>query len=1009
MKKILIILAITVTFLGVSDGAFAVVPTGFNVYTTYGEFDTVVDTFQRIGLMMSDSRYQGLFFGIIVLSIVFGCINAALRAIAGNGISTANWMGIFGTIILGVILYKTFIQPTSEITIYDEVMNQQITVGGVPEGLIVIACLSNKIEKGLVDVIWTSGDIESFRDSAGGTVFDMIKSAFSGGGEVNLAGTPDPGAYTYLNLNRYTKDCVVFELSRPGSTININDFYTTTDFTSLLANAANPAIFTVWKDDANKAGITVDCQQCWVSLNNYFSTLTPTSDVVTRFYKEKSGKCGLANVLGAVGPDMADQYRDKVTTAVSHLIGSAVTSEQIVIQALIARGMFDAVQSGDYQVLADRQAGVSLGGMQSMANSWIPVIRAMVFAAFIGLFPFLALLIPTPLCGRIVGFIFGMFVFITSWGICDALIHSFAMHKSVALFHEIAQGKLGLRSLLMFEDEATKALAIFGSARWAGMMIAGVLSSMLAHFGGTAMAHFADQLSASRSYGAGAALQTENPERRAAALQQLTRAVPVLAVANSYGYGNMANQEMYQLGTAMQTSQGIVDHLGSGNPLQAAGRSAAGNVLGEQTRVGTAEKKVEHFGHPDTAANAEAAAIAYGVTAAAAAMTTKTQELGGGNPTAAAMREGQGQAYQTVRGTTAAEQSIQTLGAGDLSAAVKNEVGPEVYGKQKALETMNQETSLFGSGDPGTAAGRLAEANATQTARMVTESETMGGPSRSAMLGELQGARNNAQIDNLTPGEAGVLTEKEIAQQKGDLAGVGSVENAGYSAMTSAQQRVADATMRAAVNRSLLGLPLTPKQQRRFGELMQTETGRRAVEIASMNQSIASLTESQANAINQQLGSHEVQVNPGDAVSFNAGYENGRLSLNNIRSSNLTSRTTGQESITHANRWRYDGGVDTHLNPVQTETYNQLIEKAGKSPEEAIHTVAKTKGAMDVGRNVVPGPLGGALGFFTGDGLSNILGWGNKEARGDKLIELTDPQTRETISKDNPYYHPGRK
>jgi len=54
--------------------AHAAVPAGLQEYTVWNQFDATVNTFQKLGLIMSDTRYQTLFFGVIVLGMVIGGI-----------------------------------------------------------------------------------------------------------------------------------------------------------------------------------------------------------------------------------------------------------------------------------------------------------------------------------------------------------------------------------------------------------------------------------------------------------------------------------------------------------------------------------------------------------------------------------------------------------------------------------------------------------------------------------------------------------------------------------------------------------------------------------------------------------------------------------------------------------------------------------------------------------------------------------------------------------------------
>ncbi len=132
MKKALTFLF----FILFSGSAWADVPSSVQTYTTWGDFDTVVNTFERVALMVSDNSYHGLFFGIIVISLVFGIISAFGRGFLSGQENPLAWVRVFGTIILGVIVYQTFIQKTSQIVVYDETLNLQKTVADVPDGLI---------------------------------------------------------------------------------------------------------------------------------------------------------------------------------------------------------------------------------------------------------------------------------------------------------------------------------------------------------------------------------------------------------------------------------------------------------------------------------------------------------------------------------------------------------------------------------------------------------------------------------------------------------------------------------------------------------------------------------------------------------------------------------------------------------------------------------------------------------------------------------------------------------
>jgi hypothetical protein len=582
MKKALTFLF----FILFSGSAWADVPSSVQTYTTWGDFDTVVNTFERVALMVSDNSYHGLFFGIIVISLVFGIISAFGRGFLSGQENPLAWVRVFGTIILGVIVYQTFIQKTSQIVVYDETLNLQKTVADVPDGLIFLAGLSNKIEKGLVDIIWTSTDPYSFKESSGGSVFNIIKSAY--GKNVNLNGMPNGGEYIKPTLQRYINDCVLYEMSRPGTLIDINDFNNTLNLENILAQAQSGSINTVMYNDTYKSGQTVTCTQCWLEISNYLATLTPTSPPVERFYDETCGVAGLLNITGQTGINVDLTTANKATAFIGAILGTTVTKSQLVTQKLIADELWTAINDGDSQVIASRKTGVSMTGMANMAVEWIPILKGLVFAIFIGLFPFVALLIPTPLFGRAISFMFGSFLFLTAWGICDALIHSFAMDKAVALFTEISTSGLGLNSHIMFEKESSKALAMFGAARWSSMMLAGVLSAMIARFGGYAMSQFTSQMSMAKMHGAEAEAMVSSPDAKARSMNALESSMPSIALSNDYGMNQMGQVEMFRRGSSLKADKELIQEFGNGSVNKAIDTKAENtvvNAVGDNSRT----------------------------------------------------------------------------------------------------------------------------------------------------------------------------------------------------------------------------------------------------------------------------------------------------------------------------------------------------------------------------------------------------------------------------------------
>ncbi len=588
----LIIGACVLVFLFVSaPPALAWVPSSLQQYTVWNQFDATVNTFHRMGLIMSDAGYQTLFFGIIVLGIVIGGAVAIARSLFSGKTHSWDIIRWFGVVMMGVIIYLTFIRPTTQITVYDEVLNSTQTIGGVPEGIVMLAGLSNTIEKGFVDLIWTSGIPESFRENAGGLTWSILDRAFSGG--VDLAGGDPNGQYINMSLRRYIEDCVFFEIAKPGSTLDINSLNTTPDLRNQLAMAVNPAIWTVWYDAANRSGVTLTCTQAWTNLSAYLNGLHNTAPAVDKFWEERCGEAGLgAHSAAGGGTNLVSICRQKAENMAASILGSSFSSAHLFRQYLISSAMWDVYTTysptSAISSLSSRATGNSMMGMGIMANEWIPIIRSVVFSIFIGMAPFICLLIPTPLFGRAMALLFGIFVFLTTWTICDAMVHSFAMDKSFDLFQEITNGSLGFKSMMIFSSSSQKAMAAFGAARWSAIMVAGVFSMLLTKFGGTAMAHFAGNLSAFKQHGAAAAESSMNSSKWASDVNSIANVAPSMAYANT-GHGSVMMAKTYDTSAHLQKSVKSVGAFGSGNPQTAADVVSSAGVMSQKENVAHAD------------------------------------------------------------------------------------------------------------------------------------------------------------------------------------------------------------------------------------------------------------------------------------------------------------------------------------------------------------------------------------------------------------------------------------
>ena len=191
------------------------------------------------------------------------------------------------------------------------------------------------------------------------------------------------------------------------------------------------------------------------------------------------------------------QCTDTLAGVVNTLAGgTSYATSDVFKQMLIGQTMNDVLLDNSpslaMTVLASRNTGSSLVGAGMAANEWLPVFKAVMTAVAITLIPFLVIFLPTPLAKKALYLICGLFVYITAWGVIDAIIHSMAMEYAMTtLSGIITQGQLGMLSLNFFSTGPAQVLAVMGGMRWGGMVLAGAVSAAFVGAGGSVLGQMA--------------------------------------------------------------------------------------------------------------------------------------------------------------------------------------------------------------------------------------------------------------------------------------------------------------------------------------------------------------------------------------------------------------------------------------------------------------------------------------------------------------------------------------
>lgn len=481
-------------------------------YVVYNGFDAVAGAFQTIGLIFSDNGYKGLFAVAAILGIVFSIMAFYVKKVSGAQLAPLAWAM---PILIGVTIYIGLFVPKGTVTVYDEVTAKTQTFGNIPIGITATAGVLNKIEKGIVDIVTTTGG-SSYKVAAGGIGYEALLHVLMNGYTTNIQSLD-------MSLKRYIEDCLFFELMRPGTNISVESIRNgTISLYDALQQSVNPSVWTVvYYNASQKNGDTKTCTDAWNVINNAIQN----SQVIDSITKATCNYAGFdsSNTLEFTA------CKDILTNALNVTSsGLLVSYNDFMITNYIAQNIQDVAVHNGATPLSNFFMGKEQSSMAITLNQWIPIIKANLTAIIICLTPFLLIFVPTPLVSRVLPIIFGFFLWVTVWGVTDAITHQLIIQQTAKIFEKVRQNNWGYDSIMFLPDGLTKSLGLFGYMRSGGMMLATVLTGMLVKFGGTAMAMYAGNLSAVVNSTAASASGVLTPEGAARVARAQAESMGVL-------------------------------------------------------------------------------------------------------------------------------------------------------------------------------------------------------------------------------------------------------------------------------------------------------------------------------------------------------------------------------------------------------------------------------------------------------------------------------------------------
>ncbi|EHJ1703243.1 conjugal transfer protein TraG [Salmonella enterica] len=535
-------------------------------YVVMGGFSTIVNAFTRVKLIFNDNQYASM----VTAFVVMGMLSALLLKAAKGGYEYLETgkaqmgMGWLGLTMLGTIVYFGLVQPKGTVHIYDQSRNQYQAVSGIPDFLILTAGVTNQAYQFFVDM--------SNRDTATTTRFTgegtPIKMLL---GILNRNGAQfDP--YLTANVKAMWNQCSPVAETRGFDPRSLKSGSSVLDVVSALAPLRNQAVYTIWVSPSNPQGATVTCDQAYVSLKSDLGNPAAYGARIADICTKNGYTSGNATQLA--------ECKSRMEDGLQTIFGaSGLSLNTAMSNVLVSQAITDAMLQNNPDVattMLTNRAMINGGMADAITNpEWLSFIMAGVIAIILSVTPLLLLLVFTPLMGKALTLLFGLWIFITSWQIADALLLQAGTDEILTAMNDLKSMGLGIDAVQMGPSSTMKAMSVMASARETALQIAMLIAALfgvsaygLSAFGQKAMSRL-DRVTEETSD------KAFTPEGKGAQIDAMNRGHATLQTAADIGNIElMSSATSFNQSSAIESGLTQISALG-GTPGVAAQRTGA--------------------------------------------------------------------------------------------------------------------------------------------------------------------------------------------------------------------------------------------------------------------------------------------------------------------------------------------------------------------------------------------------------------------------------------------------
>lgn len=923
-------------------------------YVTFNGFTQVVTAFRYIGFFFSNSDYGALVYIAAVVGFAAAAAMASVKGHREEG-TFKNWLLMFG---IGVGIYTAFITPKGTIHVYDRTLNAYEPVSGVPDGIVLLAGLTNLIEQVAVDIA-NAANPTPYENTAGGIVFQLVRNTYR-------ADQPLDDEYLWENIKNYYLECGQIAAALPGSGFNLNAVNrTSNDLLATFAAAQSNAVEYPFRSEADPQGTLTTCTDAYTSIQSALNDPATFSTLI-------------ASLCGSVGFDtsnvaQAAQCNTVLDEIIPAVFGGAGDRLVYLRSASLALAMQDAAADENPERAiaqeANRAAVTQSLGLLGFAQEYGQSIRAGFLAASMATLPLTMLFLVTPLRWRALSLSVGFFVFVAIWGITDIGLQVMIEGVARDAFEEVQRNNLAFNAFILAPPASVKALSVFGSSRLISISLASIAVVAIFRFSGASFAQLTSSFARQgEAIGSEAAESRLNPTRLAGDTQARAEAAGSLSGLGTTGNGGFSGIVQQSTGRWLQnlshhrafSSSGASAGVGATDLYRFAGATSggesAGRVMGLGDQTGFSETGLATGAH-DTAATGAERGFLDAQTFDASAKTLAS-DIGVSNGTAKQLIAGYGNQLAAGRvagtegdlgrtfGTAKQEESQRLSGAEGIREAAKRAgLSPAQISKAGSfLDTLySSGDARFVSGASGSDFDNLALGGELRRER--ASGEAAGVQDASNFTGETPQDLSSqaARID-----AGGRLIENERLANFADAHGI-SVSDIQNARGANVETAVNDRTLEA------FGQYLTPDQ----------------AEIARPGSSLAFTFDPLTNEVGRV-----------DVRSGNSGSLDDSVHVSDGLRVDARQGTEGGQTI-----FRYADLAEAGNNS-GTASFSRLLEKHEEegSTETFLDSVAQQSS------NYLSGIAGKQVSYFSGDSdtSSNEAYAGVKASGGFKFLGLVD-------------------